>query len=178
MKTVVLCCVLMFTGMFSSAQKDSLRRSHHREQAQDEGELNSPPQAIYLNIGGASPFVSFQYDRRLRAVTNGFGYTIGAGYMKILGVTVFSVPVAANYLFGQRTHFFEVAAGVTYVTASVDLIANAEVKNSGSAFLYTLNAGYRYHPTNGGYFFRVGVGPLFFTGDFSILPYLGVGYKF
>jgi hypothetical protein len=133
-----------------------------------------PPQAVYIQIGGSAPLFSINYDRRFSKRVNGAGFSAGAGYYGESGLTVFSIPVSINYLFGRSNHFIELAGGATYFTAHESFFGD----ENGSLVFFHINAGYRYQPTKGGFFFRGGISPLFAQSDFVTSFYLGFGHNF
>ena len=135
-----------------------------------------PPQAVYFLIGGSGPIFSVNYDRRFFKRVNGLGFAVGAGFASSLGISVFSIPASLNYLIGRNSHFFEVAGGATFASATVDLFDDQPER--GSFFIYHVNAGYRYQPTRGGFFIRAGISPLFAYSESITSYYVGVGYNF
>lgn len=158
------------------AQKDTVRL---REIYRDQKNVitDRPPQAIYFLIGGSGPILSVNYDRRFLKKVNGSGFSVGLGFFGESGISIFSVPVSINYLLGRNSHFFELAGGTTFVSATVtDFFDNGS--SSGSGFIFHLNAGYRYQPTRGGFFFRGGISPLFFQGEYATSYYIGFGHNF
>ncbi len=173
MKIVVSFFVLiMFTGTLLA--QDDIIRLRNREKSVATV-TDRPPQAVYFQIGGSAPIISVNYDRRFSKKVNGAGFAAGLGFWGGTDVSVFSIPVSINYLFGTRSHFVEVAGGATFITASLDLFDDDE---RGSGVLGHFNAGYRYQPSNGGFFFRGGVSPLFVSGGYVTSFYLGFGHNF
>ena len=156
------------------AQKDTVRL---REISRDSKGVvtDRPPQAVYFLFGGSGPLLSVNYDRRFQKRVNGAGFAVGLGFYGESGITIFSVPVSVNYLFGNNSHFLEIAGGATFISGSVNLFGS---NSSGSGFFYHINAGYRYQPTKGGFFFRGGISPLFFGGEYVTSYYLGFGHNF
>jgi hypothetical protein len=165
---------LCFNTLF--AQKDTVRL---REISKSSKSIvtDRPPQAAYFLLGGSGPILSVHYDRRFQNRVNGAGFAIGLGFYGEEGASIFSVPVSLNYLIGRSTHFFEVAGGATLVTANVNDFFYDENTNE-SGLIFHLNAGYRYQPTRGGFFFRGGFSPLFYKGDYATSFYLGFGHNF
>ena len=135
-----------------------------------------PPQAVYVQGGGAGFFISANYDRRFGKQLNGAGFGVGIGHFSGGGASATTFPLSLNYLIGKRSHFVELAGGVTYTSGRLDF---ADIDVSGNFFFYHLNAGYRYqHPTSG-FFLRAGISPLFFTDSRDMTSYfLGLGYSF
>jgi len=167
--------ILCFSINFIFAQKDTVRLREISKEAK--GIITDrPPQAVYFMIGGSGPILSVNYDRRFQKRVNGFGFAAGLGFFGESGLSIFSIPVSLNYLIGRNSHFFELAAGGTFITAAVNDIF--EENTSGSGFIYHLNAGYRYQPTRGGFFFRGGISPLFAEGEYATSYYVGFGHNF
>jgi len=136
-----------------------------------------PPQAVYFLFGGSGPLLSVNYDRRFQKRVNGAGFAAGLGFFGESGISLFSIPVSINYLFGRDSHFLEIAGGATFISAkSNDIFGGGS--SSGSLVFYHLNAGYHYQPTRGGFFFRGGISPLFYAGEHVTSYYLGFGHNF
>ncbi len=136
-----------------------------------------PPQAVYFLIGGSGPILSINYDRRFEKKVNGPGFAVGVGFFGESGASIFSIPVSLNYLIGRNSHFLEIAAGTTYISAAESDIFSDESDKT-SAFIFHINLGYRYQPTRGGFFFRGGISPLFYKGDYVTSYYIGFGHNF
>ncbi len=174
MKATFLTFLCTLSVCLSFSQTDTVRL----KKRPDERKVivtDRPPQAAYFQLGGSGPILSVNYDRRFAKRLNGAGFTAGLGFWGASGVTAVSIPVSLNYLVGRKSDFFEVAAGATYLSASVvDIFEN---KNSSSVF-YHVNLGYRHQPATGGFFFRGGVSPLFFNGGYVTSYYIGFGYGF
>jgi hypothetical protein len=131
-------------------------------------------------LGGSGPVLSVNYDRRFFKKLNGLGFAAGLGYWSETDFTgpssFISVPVSINYLFGRKTHFLELAAGTTFVSAKgTDWFGES---SSESGFVHHINLGYRHQPATGGFFFRGGYSPLFGGGEYVTSFYLGFGYNF
>jgi hypothetical protein len=158
------------------AQKDTVRL---REISRDAKAIvtDRPPQAIYFLLGGSGPLLSVNYDRRFQNRVNGAGFAVGLGFFGESGISIFSIPVSVNYLFGRNSHFLEIAGGATFISArSTDIFGGGS--SGGSLVFFHVNAGYRYQPTKGGFFFRGGISPLFFDGEYVTSYYLGFGHNF
>ena len=174
MKKLILYSLFIFLSSCCFAQRDTVKL---REIQRNEKTVvtDRPPQAVYFLIGGSGPFLSAHYDRRFSKKVNGAGFSAGLGYFGVSGIGVFSIPVSLNYLIGKSTHFFEIAAGTTFVTATTDLFDSDE---TGSGFIHHINLGYRHQPSRGGFFFRGGISPLFIAGAYVTSYYLGFGRNF
>ncbi len=176
MRKLSLAFILMLGCVQAFAQKDTVRL---REMAKASKTIvtDRPPQAAYFLIGGSGPLLSVHYDRRFQNRVDGAGFSAGLGFYGESGANIFSVPVSLNYLFGRSSHFLEVAGGTTFITANAnDFFTNTNENESG--FIFHLSAGYRYQPTRGGFFFRGGISPLFYKGDYATSFYVGFGHNF
>jgi len=170
--TIIFSCIV---GVVF-AQKDTVRL---REISKNSKLIvtDRAPQAIYFQIGGSAPLLSVNYDRRFQKKVNGAGFAVGLGFYGESGISVFSIPVSVNYLIGRSSHFLEIAGGATFVSATVTDFFD-QGSSTGSGFIFHLNAGYRYQPTRGGFFFRGGISPLFSEGEYATSLYLGFGHNF
>ena len=168
-----ICFLFLCAATLCHAQADTIKL---RELGRRPAVITDrPPQAVYFQFGGSAPLMAANYDRRFANKLNGFGFAVGVGYWNDFGIGIFSIPVSLNYLFGRRSHFLELAAGTTFISAKVDWIGEEE---GGSGFIQHINLGYRYQPAQGGFFFRGGVSPLFAYGEYTTSAYLGFGYNF
>jgi hypothetical protein len=165
-----LCLGILF------AQKDTVRL---REISRNEKNVvtDRPPQAVYFLIGGSGPLLSVNYDRRFLKRVNGPGFAVGVGFFGESGISIFSIPVSLNYLIGRNSHFLEIAGGTTFISAAATDFFDTE-NDKASGFIFHINAGYRYQPTRGGFFFRGGVSPLFYQGEYATSYYIGFGHNF
>ena len=167
---------LLFLGLNLFAQNDTIKL---REISREKKNIvtDRPPQAVYFQIGGAGLLLSGVYDRRFTKRVNGPGFAVGLGYYGALGFNIITVPVSLNYLFGRSSHFVEVAAGATYVSASQIGLFNDESGTESGVMIHS-NLGYRYQPTKGGFCFRGGFSPLFYQGESVMFYYVSFGYNF
>lgn len=176
MKSTFLAIILSLSICTVYGQKDTVRL----KRTANENRVivtDRSPQALYFQLGGSAPIISVNYDRRFAKRVNGAGFTAGLGFWGGTGVTVLSVPVSLNYLFGRKSDFIEVAGGATLITGSVDDLFD-DTNDSGSGVIYHANMGYRHQPAAGGFFFRGGISPLFFGGGYITSYYIGFGYNF
>ena len=174
MKITILTTAMLFTFLLGNAQRTVQLKSKGKSESII---TDRPPQAVYFQIGGSAPILSVNYDRRFSKKVNGFGFAAGLGFFGVSGSSIFSVPVSLNYLIGKDSHFMELAAGGTFVsTTTSDFFSNGT--NHGSAVLGHFNLGYRYQPSNGGFFFRGGISPLFYGGEYATSYYVGFGHNF
>lgn len=173
-KTFLSLALLLGITIYCNAQADTIRLRELSKQARIV--TDRPPQAVYFQLGGSAPIMSANYDRRFGKRLNGAGFAAGIGYWRDFGVNIFSVPVSINYLIGRKSHYLELAAGTTFVSAEVDWFDSEDETASG--FIHHINMGYRYQPASGGFFFRGGISPLFAGSDYATSFYLGFGYNF
>jgi hypothetical protein len=165
-------CVAIFCFAFSTfAQVDTVRLKNISSKSVIV--TDRPPQAAYFQLGGNGPILSVMYDRRFGKKVNGLGFSTGLGFWAESDITIFSVPLQLNYLFGRQNHFIEFGGGTTFVTA-----AESFFDTDASGFIHHLNIGYRHQPTRGGFFFRGGFSPLFFESESVTSFYLGFGHNF
>jgi hypothetical protein len=173
MKKTILTALSFLLMSFLFAQRDTVRLKDLQKNT-NTIITDRPPQAVYIQVGGSAPLFSVNYDRRFSKRVNGAGFAVGLGYYGESGISLFSIPASLNYLFGKSNHFIELAAGATYFTAHETFFGS----DNQSLVFYHINAGYRYQPTRGGFFFRGGISPLFAGGDFVTSFYLGFGHNF
>lgn len=128
--------------------------------------------AFYVELLGNGLIFSANYDLRL---VNKFGARLGIGYVGDTGGGggVLTVPVMGNFLLGKDGKYFEVGAGVTYLSGTGDLFDLSD----NSTILGTLSFMYRRQPVDGGFMWKIGLTPFIAEGVF--IPYwggLGIGY--
>ena len=175
MKKLLFTLTAFLVVAVAIAQKDTIRLKNDGEQKVIV--TDRAPQAVYLQFLGSAPILSINYDRRFSKKLNGAGFAAGVGFWGASGVSVFSIPVSVNYLFGRTSSFIEAAAGATYISATaLDLFDDS--RSSGSTVFFHINLGYRYQPTHGGFFFRGGISPLFLDGAYITSYYIGFGHNF
>jgi hypothetical protein len=174
MKKILLTAALSICVILLFAQVDTVRLKNIQKNTATIV-TDRAPQAVYIQVGGSAPLFSINYDRRFAKRVNGAGFAVGIGYYGESGASLFSIPASINYLFGKSNHFIELAAGATFISAKQTIFGDS---NESTVFFH-VNAGYRYQPTKGGFFFRGGISPLFVTeGDFVTSFYLGFGHNF
>src|SRR5687768_5051746 len=74
--------------------------------------------AVYGEFGGNGLVFSANFDTRFSG-EKGIGGRAGVGYAAAGGVSIVTFPLGLNYLIGNAPHYFELGAGVTFVTATV-----------------------------------------------------------
>jgi hypothetical protein len=171
----MLLLLFVLSSIGTMAQTDTVRLKQIA--TQQKIVTDRPPQAVYFQLGGSGPFLSVNYDRRFGKRVNGLGFTTGIGFWGETDASLFSIPLSLNYLAGRKTHFLELAAGTTFLAASVsgDYFS---IDGGGTGLIYHASVGYRHQPTTGGFFFRGGISPLFGQGEYATWFYLGFGYNF
>ena len=128
--------------------------------------------AFYVELLGNGLLLSANYDVR---IANKFGVRAGIGYV---GSTegeggILTVPVMGNFLLGNNGRYFEVGAGITYVSGNSDIFND----DGFSSILGTLSFMYRRQPVDGGFMWKIGLTPFLAEGIF--VPYwagVGIGY--
>ncbi len=128
--------------------------------------------AFYVELLGNGLLFSANYDVR---IANKFGIRAGIGYV---GSTegeggILTIPVMGNFLLGNNGRYFEVGAGITYVSGDSDLFND----DGFSSVLGTLSFMYRRQPVDGGFMWKIGLTPFLAEGIF--VPYwggVGIGY--
>ncbi len=149
---------------------------------QYQSKAQSPVQSnVFFEALGPGGVFSVNYEARFSSDPNypGLGIRAGLSYTQISPVSLFTVPVQVNYLFGHDEKYFEVGGGATYATASFTDISDSNNSASGGTVIGTLTFGYRKQPVDGGFMFRAGVSPVFGKGFFyGYWPYVSVGYSF
>lgn len=141
--------------------------------------VQKSPKVLYAELGSPAGFLTLNYDTRLTKSNKGLGLRVGAGTLFDADGFGFTLPLTLNYLAGQKTHFFEVAAGASFFSfkqRNQDSWFDFEDENFVVPFVW---AGYRYQPLHKKFFFRAGLGqpigvrlPLVFR-----LPGLSFGYS-
>lgn len=144
--------------------------------------LDRRPQSVFFEVFGTGVGYSVNYDTRFQKTANGLGGRAGASYFKSDGLSVFTLPIGLNYLLGKNGNYFEVGAGATFLSVSVEGDKDSDflfLDGEASDVFGTLVFGYRKEPVDGGFAFRAGVSPVFGGGDFiPWWPYVGFGYAF
>ncbi len=135
---------------------------------------------------------SANIDRRFKPSNLGLGGRLGlgfvtasevnydpqTGYSEWDDVSVITVPVQLNYIFGKPNspHTFEAGAGLTYIGRRLDIMNFYDDKTTrlfGSfAFMY------RRQPVDGGFTWRIGFTPLVARGYIQPFGAVSVGYSF
>jgi len=170
--TLVL--ILSFCCLHGFGQQDTVYLKKERRSITV---TDRAPQAVYAELWGRGLLFTANYDRRFSKRVDGLGFNVGAGYIKIDDISLFSLPVGLNYLLGKNGKYFEVGAGATYFSARITDIGDAT--DHGNTVVGNMTLGYRSQPIKGGFMFRAGVNPIFFRNVFiPYYPYVSFGYSF
>ena len=148
--------------------------------------------SFYAELGGPGILFSANIDKRFTRSHLGIGGRAGIGFVTATDdnydpatgnysyndVSVITVPVQLNYIFGKAVspHTFEVGAGVTYVGKELDILNFYEDKKS--KLLGSFAFMYRRQPAEGGFTWRIGFTPLVARGYIQPFGAAGVGYNF
>lgn len=133
--------------------------------------------AVYFEIFGNSFAYSFNFDIRFTRSDRGLGGRIGIGYTDLPDRdSLLTAPIMINYLLGKNGKYFEIGGGL--VISKGNQIFDKLGKENDILF-GTLVFAFRLQPVNDGFFFKVGLTPVF--GSESFIPYwfgLSLGYAF
>ncbi|MDX9721811.1 MAG: hypothetical protein RBU37_13760 [Myxococcota bacterium] len=155
---------------------------------------------IFAELLGPAILWSLNYERLVidqLAVRLGFSYwsiSASAGIgddSTSASVSMLYIPLTVAFVgLYSGSHGLEVGGGATliYASGTADGLGYSS-SGSGMGAVGTLNVGYRIHPMDGGFNFRIGLSAFFGPGlgldvtdpdAFGILPwgYLGLGYSF
>jgi len=152
--------------------------------------------SFFVEGGGPGLLYSVNYefldgDFGLRA---GFSYqplsaTGSSGGSGRAPVSLFTVPILANYLVSSGSSALELGGGATIIRADGAASGNGlAVSASGTTVLGTAILGYRLQPADGGFQFRIGIEALVGKGlaltnpdptKLGVMPwmYLSIGYS-
>ena len=139
----------------------------------------SKPNSFYIELVGSGGLYSINYDRLF---TENIGARIGFMYFDsewllfFTDVEMFLIPTTLNYLVGTGKHKFELGAGPVFVFGNVSFFGSDPV--SGSSVGWTGTIGYRYQQNNGGFMWRIGFTPAFFSGEFFPSAGISLGFSF
>lgn len=152
--------------------------------------------SIFAEGLGPGLLYSLNYERTLG---NDFAVRIGTSYMSLgasnsvggVSVGFLSVPLVASYLgLSSGNHVLELGVGGIFIHASGEARAGGiTLAGAGNTIWGTALIGYRRHPVNGGFMFRVGMSALVGKGlGFNVFdpaavgivpwPYLSLGATF
>jgi hypothetical protein len=188
---------LPFSNLTMSAKKISLlvigiasATMIFAQQAKEEGS-SVGRNSFFAELGGPGLLFSANIDHRFKNTRLGWGGRAGLGFVNssvdeydpttgyvYRDVTVVTVPLQINYIFGKGTnpHTFETGAGITILSKGVDLFN--ESQGSRSSVLGTFSFMYRRQPADGGFTWRIGFVPIIGDGFIQPSAGVGVGYSF
>ena len=148
--------------------------------------------SFYAELGGPGILFSANIDTRFKPSHLGLGgragigfvtaseekYNPETGYNEYEDVSVLTVPVQLNYIFGKGNspHTFEVGGGLTFVGQKLDIMNFYGDKKSN--LFGTFSFMYRRQPVDGGFTWRIGFTPLVAQGYIQPFGAVGVGYNF
>ena len=138
------------------------------------------PNGVYFEALGQGLLYSVNFDHRFTeniAVRVGFShFTIGF----ITDVSISTIPLMVEYLFGTGNHHLEIGAGAVpiYGRISGDLFGSSEGTNGAWVVVATATVGYRYQPAGEGFLFRIGLTPFFMNAGAQIFGGASIGYAF
>lgn len=160
MKKTIIAIVLGVFLMAFSSQKSSAQSN----------------KAFFVELLGNGLIFSANYDMRFKKETNGWGARLGIGYVGSVDGDggVVTIPLLINNLLGKDGKYFEVGAGITYLSSSADFIGD----NNASDIVGTMTFMYRKQPLDGGFMWKIGFTPILADGVF--VPYwfgVGLGYS-
>jgi hypothetical protein len=153
---------------FAQANADSSLQTKETKTTQ------RPRQVVYVLAGGAAPFFSVMYDRRIFKTPNGLGFAVGFGGYFDENNSLRSMPITINYLFGKETHFLELGISTSYVNGPTKLFVGEATYDK---FIFIGTIGYRYQ-TAKGFFGNIGFDPLHTGKKYYNSGHIGIGYSF
>jgi hypothetical protein len=163
------------------------RRSTTKPVSPEAGTDPFPPPAttakvLFAELGGPGGVPSLNFDTRLEKSRKGWGFRAGFGFLNDQDGEGFAIPVALNYLVGERSHFFEMGAGASlykFNERSQSSFFDFPNENGIAPFAWF---GYRYQPLAKGFFFRAGFNKFLIKGTGELMnapfPSLSFGYAF
>ena len=127
---------------------------------------------MYIELLGKGFVNSVNYEHSFSKDLQGFNVQIGVGFAP---TSLITIPASVNYVFGRKSHHFEMGAGVTYINGFLW----ADDDSFGPDFGTHANLLYRFQKPDGKFFFKIGATP-FISRNFNIGPWFGagLGYKF
>jgi len=160
-----------------------------QDEADEEKSINS--NGVYFELGGnggnhgfigfldlnISAMITINYERIIPInINKNIAFRLGAGYMPN-NWTNYAFPFEVSYLFGAKSHVFEMGLGASYLISIGG--------NSHESLVFFGRIGYRYRGKKG-LLLRIGFTPavdpehFFFGGRFPKNPFAGisVGYSF
>lgn len=146
--------------------------------------------SVYLELLGNSLAYSVNYDMRFKKnQQDGLGFRIGAGGFSITGYdsdgvevkgSLWTFPIALNYLMGKKRSALEAGLGVTPLILGAKIeVDDEKIGSTGSGANVFFNLGYRFQPLKNGFTARINWTPIINSGGF-IPAWFGIslGYSF
>ncbi len=134
---------------------------------------------MFVELAGQGLLFTFNGDFRLSASRNNMGLRAGIGFISDGDVSIVTIPLGVNFLFGKNGKYFETGLGATFIVGDYGFLDN-DAHSIGTMFF-----GYRSQPVDGGFNFRAGIAPIFHTGSqyvrsffFPYYPGVSFGYTF
>ena len=179
---------ILITALFCGLIGNSFGQSDNNEF----GSKNS----IYIEfIGEATPPFSIHYDRVIQnynsfflSINTGFGYFPSKEGFK---ESLIGIPISLSCNIGKNKNYLEIACGFTYNSGFIQKTEMLNNEGSSttikSSILGSLRLGYRYQKPDGGFFFKLGLTPIFELIELngkdldysSYLPFgIGLGFSF
>lgn len=129
-----------------------------------------------MELLGNGLIASANFDMRFSKKTDGLGARVGIGYVGggDAEASILTIPIMLNHLLGKDGNYFEVGAGIVYISGEADFSDFQD-----SAVAGTLSFMYRKQPIDGGFMWKIGLTPIIASGVF--IPYWGgvaIGYAF
>lgn len=153
--------LLIFSFLMTTGGSDLLAQKMDKHDEQDH---QLTRHSLYIETLGNGLISTFNYDIRFGKEVGGVGMSIGAGGFSYRDVQFFTTPLMVNYLLGADGSYFELGLGVSYYGGEGQFLF---VDNANS-LLGTSTIGFRFQPSDGGFFFRANVTPTF--GNFGDDP--------
>jgi hypothetical protein len=154
-------------------------------------------QSVYLELLGTSGVYSLNYDRRFtKGHRDGWGARAGFGYLIVSAgdsvsgypkVSLLTIPLDVNYIFGKKKGALQLGVGLTYVSSrsqgstytfnELDIIGGETYNYQSNGFAAFLNVSYLSRQLGNGFMFRSAFTPMIYP---AIIPALGLsfGYNF
>jgi hypothetical protein len=151
--------------------------------------------SLFVEGGGPGLLYSINYELLF---DDDYGIRAGFGYQSLSAngssgggapVSLFTVPILANYLVSFGSSALELGGGATIIKSNGAANGNGlAVSEAGTVVLGTAILGYRYQPADGGFQFRIGIEALVGKGlalsnpdpnKIGVLPwgYVSIGFS-
>lgn len=167
---------------YTFPRQQSTRTGTPASTAEPLQEPSKPATALFAELGGPGGIPSVNFDTRLTKSRNGLGLRFGVGLLNDQDGEGVAIPLALNYLVGERSNFFEIAAGAGYYKfheRSQSSFFDFPKDKSVIPFVWF---GYRYQSAAKRFLFRAGFNKFLVSGTGEIMnfpfPSLSFGYSF